>query len=193
MQTLMVRAINRGQSVQLLRDSYAQPLTTVQVMVAHASGTSSNPQVELDSHADTYVVGDNYFIGYNCNRPVNVYSYDAKDGQRSAKTLHVRYQDLQSDQKFIYGLINHLLCSMQCCLNGVHISEVPKFLAEAPSETTHATELAHPFDAAQLLTILLQLSGVTSYFDIYSPSIAEYESDDIPKIHLTAEEPHFDP
>ena len=45
---------------------------------------------------------------------------------------------------------------------------------------------------AHLLIILLQLSGVTSYFDIYSLSIAEYENEDIPKIHLNAEETPWD-
>ena len=75
---------------------------------------------------------------------------------------------------------------MQCCLNGVHISEVPKFQVECPSVTTHAIELADPFNAACLLIIPLQLSSVTSYFDVYSPSIAEYENEDILKIHLTA-------
>ena len=41
----------------------------MQVMVAHASVASIKPKVELDSH-------------------VNVYSYDPKDGHRSAKTVH---------------------------------------------------------------------------------------------------------
>ena len=76
-------------------------------------------------------------------------------------------------------LDNHLLCPMQCHLNGVHISEVPKFLAESPSVTTHAMELRDPFNAAHPLIMLLQLSGVTSYFDVYSPNVAEYENKDI--------------
>ena len=75
---------------------------------------------------------------------------------------------------------------MQCCLNGVHISEAPKFFAEAISMTIHTIQLPEPFDAAHPLIILLQLSGVTSYFDMYSLSIAEYEDEEIPKIHLTA-------
>ena len=82
---------------------------------------------------------------------------------------------------------------MPCCLNGVHISEVPMFLAESPSETTHAIELVDTFNSAYQLIILIQLNGVTSSFDVYSPSIAEYENDDISKIHLTAEEPQWDP
>ena len=40
----------------------------------------------------------------------------------------------------ISGLENHLLCPKQCCLNGVHISEVPKFLADSSSVTTYAIE-----------------------------------------------------
>ena len=93
----------------------------------------------------------------------------------------------------IDGLDNPLLCLMQCHLNGVLISKVPKFLAETPSETTHAVELVVPFDITHPLIIQLQLSGITSFFDVYSPSVEEYENDDILKIHLTAEGPSWDP
>ena len=62
----------------------------------------------------------------------------------------------------INGLEKHLLCPMQCHLNGMHISELPKFLAESPSETTHVIELPDPFDAAHPLIIPLHLSSVTS-------------------------------
>ena len=46
----------------VLRDSHVQPQTTIQVTVAHASIASSKSKVELDSHADTCVVGDNYLV-----------------------------------------------------------------------------------------------------------------------------------
>ena len=71
-------------------------------------------------------------------------------------------------------------------LNGVHISEVPKFLAGGASVTTHANKSIHPFDAAYPLIIWLWLSGVTSYFDVHYPNIADYENEDIPKIHITS-------
>ena len=58
-------------------------------------------------------------------------------------------------RNWIDGLVNHLLCTMQCHLNGVHISEVPKILAETPYETTHAKELVDPFNATHSLIILL--------------------------------------
>ena len=63
---------------------------------------------------------------------------------------------------------------MQYHLNGVQINEVPKFLAETPSETTHAIELVDPFNATHPLLILFKLSSITSYFVVYSPSMAEY-------------------
>ena len=68
----------------------------------------------------------------------------------------------------INGLEKYLLCPMQCNMNGMHISELPKFLAESPSETTHVIELPNPLDAAHLLSIPLHLSSVTNYFDVYS-------------------------
>ena len=111
-------------------------------------------------HVDTCVVGDNCLVIHDHYRPVNdVYSYNPKDDYRSAKTVDaaVGFQDPQSGQKFILtinqaicidGLEKHLICPMQCCLNGVHTSKVPKFLAESPRVTTNDVELADPFDTA---------------------------------------------
>ena len=121
------------------RDSYLKPLSTVQVTVAHASVASSKPKIELDSHADICVVGDNYLVVHDLNRPANVYSYDPKDDHRSTKKVNaaVGYQDPQSGQKFtliinqaicIEGLVNHLLCPMQCHLNGVQINDIHQVL-----------------------------------------------------------------
>ena len=76
----------------------------------------------------------------------------------------------------INGQEDHLICLMQHCLNDVHFSEVNKFLAESLYVTTNAIEFTDPSDTTHLLIILLLLSRVTSYFDVYSPSIAEYEN-----------------
>ena len=78
-------------------------LSTVQIIMAHASVASSKSKVELDSHADMCVVGDNYLVIHDQNGSVNVYSYDPKDGHRSSKTVDaaVKYQVPQSEQKFI--------------------------------------------------------------------------------------------
>ena len=186
-----------------LRSSYVNPLCTVQALVAHALVASSNPRVELDSHSDMCVFANNCLVIHDHNKPVNVYSCDPKDCNKSVKMVNatVVYQEPKSGQKFILvineainidGLVNHVLCPMQLWLNGVYINEVPKFLAESPSETTHAREFSDPFHAAHPLVILLRLSCVSSYFDVYSSCLTEYESDNIPKIHLTAKEFQWD-
>ena len=50
--------------------------------------------------------------------------------------------------------------------------------------TTHAIALPDSFDTAYLFMTI---------FDLYSPSVAEYENQDVPKIYVTAEEPQWDP
>ena len=72
-------------------------------MVAYASIASNKHKVELDSHADTFSVGDKCLVNQDHIKPVNVFSYDPKDGHRSAKTVDaaIWYQDLQSSQSFI--------------------------------------------------------------------------------------------
>ena len=93
----------------------------------------------------------------------------------------------------INGQENHLLCSMQCHLNGVYISEVPKFLAMSPSVTTHVIKLIELSGSTTLCAILLHSSNANNYLEVYFPSIAEYENEDIPKADLTAKEPLLDP
>ena len=54
---------------------------------------------------------------------------------------------------------------MQCCMNGVSINEVPKFLALVPSEAMSAIQIEKPFDATHPITFPLKLNRVTSYFE----------------------------
>ena len=63
--------------------------------VAHASVASSKHKEEFDSHADMCIFDDNCLVIHDHNRPVNIYSYDSKDGHRSAKTVDatVGYED----------------------------------------------------------------------------------------------------
>ena len=77
---------------------------------------------------------------------MNVYGYDPEVGSKHACIVDVPviYDEMETDQAVINQVIkmecldHHLLCSMQCCMNGVLINEVPKFLALIPSETMHA-------------------------------------------------------
>ena len=82
----------------MLRGSFIKPLSIVCVMVSLASVASGKPKKELDLHEDTCVGCDDCLVIHDNNRPINVYSYDQKDGHRSAKTVDatVGHQDPQS-------------------------------------------------------------------------------------------------
>ena len=73
---------------------------------------------------------------------------------------------------------------MQCCLNGVHFNEVPKFLNDSTKETNHTIQVSDPLDAAHPIILQMQLKGVTNHFKLYLPSIAEFEEEDNPHFHL---------
>ena len=133
---------------------------------AHSSLTLVVTKIELDSHADTYFVGDHCLIVHDHNRLVNIYGYNPKAVSKFSHIVDatVAYTEPKTDHFVIIlinqviemkGLDHHLLCLMQCSMNGVLIDEVPKFLAPFPSETMHVIQLENPFHATQ-----------TNYFSI---------------------------
>ena len=92
-------------------------------------------KIELDSHADICAVCDHCLIVHNHNRPVNVYGYNPKAGSKYAYFIDatVAYTVPETGQVVILsinqgiemkGLKHHLLCLMQCHVNGVLMDEV---------------------------------------------------------------------
>jgi hypothetical protein len=86
-----------------------------------------------------------------------------------------------------------LLCPMQCRINGVEINEVPKFLTNNPTTSSHSITIADPTDAVHPYTIPLQLEDVVSYFEYSLPTSAKYENEEIPHLELMAASPAWDP
>ena len=176
------------------------PIVTVKSL-----DSSHNPkiQVELDSHADTSVVGSNVLIVHDHERYVDVFGYDSKSRHKNVTTVDaaVAYDNPQTGDTsvllinqaiMIPSMNNILLCPMQCRLNGVTVNDVPKFLLKDPTVNDHAVVIPSDIDESSLL-IPLMLQGVTSYFPVRAATLSEYESDVIPKFHLTAEAPIWDP
>ena len=86
--------------------------------------------LELDSHADTCVIGKYCLILNDYERPVTVYGYDRDLGAQSFRTVSdvLGYIDPKSGQTYhlvihqaieIPHLEHSLLCPMQCQMNGV--------------------------------------------------------------------------
>ncbi len=99
--------------------------------------------LELDSHANTCVLGRGALITLDYNRPVSVVGYDeslgsktyqtvsgvvANDDPQTGRTLHL----IINQATHIPHLDHHLLCPMQCCVSDVTVNNLPKFLAMTP-------------------------------------------------------------
>ena len=160
-------------------------------------------QTDLDSHADTCVVGANSLVTHDYERPVKVTGYDATDGYKTCKTVTatLAYDDpsdgtpiiLEVQQAIHIPRLQHnLLCPMQLRLNDVGVNEVPKFLTKDPTDETHAIVLP-PTDAGEEKYLIpLSLDGVTSYFPTRKPTRDEYENAER-RYQLTYGAPEWNP
>jgi hypothetical protein len=145
--------------------------------------------LELDSHADTCVLGCDALIILDYNRPVSVVGYDESLGSKTYQTLSgvVSYDDTQTRRTLhliiiqaihIPHLDHHLLCPMQCRVNDVTVNDLPKFLAADPTNQTHALTLTDPDNPLQPVILPLTLRGVTSLLNVRSVTINEFNRHD---------------
>ena len=67
------------------------------------------------------------------------------------------------------------------------VNDVPKFLTHFPTDNTHALIVQNPDDDLTTLTFPLHLQGVTSYLPVRKPTAAKWETGDIVRIDMMAE------
>ena len=179
---------------------------TVNLSSYRSNIISDDIKVELDSHADTSVVGRHCHIIHHHRQVVNVVGYDKVNGSREAPIVDAAflYTDAYTLKRYILRvnqaihidtMDNNLLCPMQCRLNGVTVNEIPKFLVDNPTNVTHS--LVFPMqeqdDDAQPTIIPLALDGVTSYFLVTKPTQEDVEDESMLHLDLTAENPPWNP
>jgi hypothetical protein len=114
--------------------------------------SSNNPletSLELDSPANTPVLGAGALKIQSYDRLVEVVGYDLQQGSQTFETVsgilafdHPRdgqvYHLVFNQAIHMPQLDHHLLCPMQCCINDVTVNNVPKFLTRFPTNNTHA-------------------------------------------------------
>ena len=88
---------------------------------------------------------------------------------------------------------NHLICPMQCRVQGVTIHDTPKIFVNNPTNHSHAIVVLDPVDPKNNLVIPLELVGVTSVFSLRIPIHQEFKDDDNPQTLMTQEAPDWDP
>ena len=156
---------------------------------------------DLDSHADTCVVGKNALITLDFETPVRVTGYD-KLKAKSYRTVSaaLAYDDPKMGEVHILEvhqvieiphLHHNLLCPMQLRVNDVEVNERPKFLTRYLTDNSHV--IIVPSEGCEVrLTIPLSLKGVTSYFPTRKPTREEYERAST-RFELTSEAPEWNP
>ena len=132
--------------------------------------------MELDTHADTTVLGRHCLLIQDFNKTVSVTGWNASDGATECRTVSgvVAYDHPVTGQAYmlvfhqaIYleSMDNHLICPMQCRVNGVEINDTPKIFVKHPTERSHAIVVKDPVAPDNKLVIPLQLDGVMSGVD----------------------------
>jgi hypothetical protein len=155
---------------------------------------------DLDSHADTCVVGKHALIVHMLDKKVNVTGFDPTQGKMKDLDLvsaALAYDCPISGEAIILmihqavhvpTMENDLLCPMQMRMNDVEVHECPKFMEEAPSDTSHTLCVTQN---GEDLCIPFGLRGVTSYFPTRKPTTLELAQ--CRRFDLTAEDPKWDP
>ena len=108
---------------------------------------------DLDSHADTCVVGRNALIVHLLDKKVNVTGFDPTQGK--VEDLNLVSAALACDcpatgepiilmmhqAVHVPTMTNDLLCPMQMRVNDVELYKCPKFMENRPSDTSHSLKL----------------------------------------------------
>ena len=104
-------------------------------------------RVELDSHADTCVVGKNALVIHEHPNIVMVSGFNPLQPPYQAKVVDAAIQYtcrdtgdhliLMINQAILVPELDHcVLRPMQCWINGVEINKVPHFLTQDPTTST---------------------------------------------------------
>jgi hypothetical protein len=138
--------------------------------------------IELDSHANTCVLGCDALIILDYQPPVSIVGYEESFGSKTYQTVSgvVAYDDPQTGRTLhlninqaihIPHLDHHLLCPMQCCVNNLIVNNLPKFLAANPTDQTHALAINDSNNPLQPVILPLTLRGVMSLLNLRTVTI----------------------
>ena len=158
---------------------------------------------ELDSHADSPVVGRNVLIISDSGQRANVTGFTKDLGKcvsvpivKAALAYTDEYSGTTSilmvnNALHIKSMENNLIPPFMIRLAGAYVDECPKFMCRNPTVRNHAIYFkGDKWDQAEL-QIPLQLYGTISYFASRIPSRSELE--DCPSYDLTPNSPTWNP
>ena len=122
--------------------------------------------MDLDTHADNTVLGNSCILIHDTGRKVDVSGFSTAFGLIELPIIMgaVAYNHLTTSKVYILvfhqtvycrQMDNHLICPMQCYVNGVVINNTPKMCIHNPDDSMHSIEVADPLDPDAMLHIPL--------------------------------------
>ena len=156
--------------------------------------------LELDSHADSPVVGRKAFIIRRTGKRVNVSGFTNRLGKPipvDVVDAAVLYDCEHTAKTFLMIIRNALYLKemtvtlippMMMRLAGLDVNECPKFLAKHPSLHYHSIYFPDTD-----MRVPLRLYGIISYIPVRCPSQSEYENPTEPILELTPQVSNWDP
>jgi len=158
--------------------------------------------LELDSHADTCVIGSNALLVETAHpeRTAIVSFADPSVGSVTKPIISGAFLYTSPTNGSNYILVVHqavyietmqhsLLCPMQLRDNDIILNETPKSMIENPTEDDHT--LAGHTDENRHIRIPFRLKGVTSCITVSKPTQSQYE--ELPRLVLTNQDLQWDP
>ena len=185
--------------ISVVKESFA---AAIMQRIATAKNTSTSnilhSAIELDSHADSPVVGRSAFVIEKLGRKVKVAGFSDALGEPllvDVVNAAVVYDCVMTGRSYVMILRNALhIPSMEECLihpimmrlRGIEVDECPKFLSKTPSVCNHSI-----YFPDQDLRIPLMLDGIISCLPCRTPDREELMSLDI--LELTPDLPSWNP
>ena len=172
-------------------------------MEVKGEGESTEGRTELDSHADSPVVGRNSLIMADSGQTANVTGFTKDLGKCLSipiVTAAIAYSDEYTNKTSIIIIHNalhiksmehNLIPPFMMRLAGVEVDECPKFMCKNPTIRNHALYFPGGKWDQDELRIPLQLHGTISYFPSRIPHRRELE--DCQSYDITPNSPEWDP
>ncbi len=188
-----LRTIRNIRTIRTTHLNLTQNYSLREVGLKQETDQTTETTLELDSHADTSVLGKDTLIFVDYDRPFIVKAYDPRLGSAEYWTVSwaVAYDDPQTGRMLLLvinqaihipHLDHQLLCSVQCHVNDVTVNKMPKFLALDPTETMHPLTLTDPNNLLQKVTLPLWLGGVISLLNVRTPTIDQCNDQTITRL-----------
>lgn len=174
--------------------NFAHHINTV-LNISASTSSSSQSRTELDSHADSPVVGKNAIILYKTDMTVNVTPFSDDFGMMpEVPVVHaaVAYDCpvtglttilIINNALYIAEMEHNLLPPIMMRLNGIMVDECPKFLSPNPTVDSHSI-----FFPIEKVRFPLELNGTTSFIPTRRPKGLQ-EVNQYNNLTLTSEHP----